>query len=246
MTEFSSPPATTPTSSLPLELAGEQITLHAGRGMAWPKACTLFIADPHFGKAATFRLSGIPVPESTHQADLQRLTRLLRETRARRLIILGDFFHAQPGRNESTHTALEQWRDQWPRLHITLIIGNHDRRAGPPHPSLGIETIEGPCLLPPFAACHEPQPVPGHFVLAGHLHPGYRIAAHTAPCFHVTTEQMIFPAFGTFTGTTRVKPAPRDRIYLVGQHEVIALPLTSPPRSSKNHPPQDPLRSPLP
>lgn len=221
-------------NTLSLELAGEQVALLAGRGLWWPGGRTLFIADPHFGKAATFRLSGIPVPESTHEADLERLSLMLKETGARRLLVLGDFFHAKLGCNESTHAALQRWRERWAGLEITLVLGNHDRYAGPPPASLGIQPVEGPYGLPPFAACHEPQVVAGHFVLAGHLHPAYRVASVTVPCFHLSEESMVLPAFGSFTGTSRVKPAAGDRLYLTGPHEVIALPASSPRRPSKS------------
>lgn len=226
--------SSTPMASLCLELAGEQVALLAGRGLWWPGERTLFIADPHFGKAATFRLSGIPVPESTHEADLERLSLLLKGTGARRLVVLGDFFHAKLGCNESTHAALQRWRERWAALEITLVIGNHDRHAGPPAASLGIQTVEGPCLLAPFAACHEPRAVAGHFALAGHLHPACRVASATVPCFHRSEVSMVFPAFGSFTGTSRVKPAAGDRIYLTGPHEVIALPASSLGRPSKS------------
>lgn len=226
-----------PPNTLSLELAGEQVALLPGRGMWWPKDQTLFIADPHFGKAATFRLSGIPVPESAHEADLERLSLMLKETGVSRLIVLGDFFHARLGCNESTHAALQQWREQWPALEITLVAGNHDRRAGPPSSSLRIRSMEGPHLLPPFACCHEPQPVAGYYLLAGHLHPAYRVTSWqsgiTTPCFHVSTEQMVFPAFGSFTGGSRVKPATGDRIYLVGPHEIVALPAIGAGRPSR-------------
>lgn len=226
--------SSTPMAALAVDLAGEQVALLAGRGLWWPGERTLFIADPHFGKAATFRLAGIPVPESTHEADLERLSLLLKGTGARRLVVLGDFFHAKPGCNETTHAALQQWRDRWAGLAIILVIGNHDRHAGLPAASLGIQTVEGPYWLPPFAACHEPQAVAGHFALAGHLHPACRVASVTVPCFHLRAESMVLPAFGSFTGTSRVKPVAGDRLYLTGPHEVIALPAFSRGRPSKS------------
>ncbi len=184
----------------------------------------LFIADPHFGKAATFRLSGIPVPETAHEADLLRLSRMLTETGAGSLVILGDFFHSRLGITESTRSALSQWREKWRQLAITLVIGNHDRHAGLPEDRLAIRCLEEPLLLAPFAGCHHPQPVEGHYVLAGHLHPAHRVAASVVPCFQVSARQTILPAFGSFTGTSRIQPLADDEIYLAGSQEIVHFP----------------------
>ena len=37
-----------------LDLAGERVVLMADRALYWPRFTTLFVADAHFGKAATF------------------------------------------------------------------------------------------------------------------------------------------------------------------------------------------------
>ena len=44
-------------------MAGRKTKLVAKKGIYWPKEKSLFVADPHFGKAATFRKVGIPVSE---------------------------------------------------------------------------------------------------------------------------------------------------------------------------------------
>ena len=58
---------------------------------------------------------------------------------------------------------------------MTLVRGNHDDRAGDPPPEAGIDVVQEPWLLGPFACCHHPRPDgdrhPTHFILAGHLHP---------------------------------------------------------------------------
>jgi hypothetical protein len=38
-------------------VAGEKLGLFAERAIYWPARSTLLVADPHFGKAATFRRS---------------------------------------------------------------------------------------------------------------------------------------------------------------------------------------------
>src|ERR1700712_3226350 len=108
-------PATT-RPFLTTEWAGEKLALLPERALWWEREQTLFIADPHFGKASAFRFAGIPVPETAHDADLVRLEAALRKTAARRLIILGDFLHARTGRSEATLSALHLWRSQHAHL----------------------------------------------------------------------------------------------------------------------------------
>jgi DNA ligase-associated metallophosphoesterase len=223
-------------SPLSITWANESLFLLPERALWWPRQSTLFITDPHFGKAATFRHAGIPVCESSHQADLLRLSQLLRQTHASHLVILGDFLHARTGNNATTLADLTQWREQHAKLPITLVLGNHDRHAGAPAKSLHITTVEGPWQLPPFTCRHEPESTDGHFTLAGHLHPAHRLSSSsgglTAPCFHLTENLLVLPAFGTFTGTSRIQPKPGDQIYLVGPTEVIRVPTPSASRKA--------------
>ena len=196
------------TGCVTIEWAGETLLLLPQRAVWWERQRTLFIADPHFGKAAAFRHAGIPVPETLHSDDLARLDEILRTRGAQRLVILGDFLHARSGRSDATLGALAAWRARLADLEIVLVLGNHDRRAGAPPSDLHIQCVAGPWPLPPFHCCHEPQEIADAFVLAGHLHPAFRLSerigsALRGPCFVFGPRLAVLPAFGDFTGTPR-------------------------------------------
>ena len=57
--------------------------LLAQRAVFWRERQMLLIADPHFGKAASFRSHGIAIPRGTTCYDLQRLADLIRLHRPR-------------------------------------------------------------------------------------------------------------------------------------------------------------------
>ena len=78
-------------------LAGESVELLAERAIHWPGGHTLFVADVHLGKAAAFRAGGVAIPRGATAHDLARLDGLIERTRARRLVVLGDFLHAAAG-----------------------------------------------------------------------------------------------------------------------------------------------------
>lgn len=200
---------------------------------AWlAEAGLLMVADVHFGKAASFRRLGVPVPRGTTEANLARLDALLqRLDGVRELVFLGDFLHAASGRAPATLQALHDWRQRHAALTMTLVRGNHDDRAGDPPAELGIAVVDEPWCHAGLALCHDPAtPRPdGLHGLAGHLHPTARLGrgfdALRLPCFHARVDGvLVLPAFGEFTGGAPVQPVQGDALYLVADGRVVACP----------------------
>ena len=209
--------------------AGAELHLLPARAVWWPHGQTLFIADLHLGKAATYRALGQPVPGGTTQANLERLSALIAQYVPRHIIFLGDFLHAAAARTPAVLTALDAWRARHPSTAMTLVRGNHDSRAGDPPASLAIDVVEEPYLHGPFACCHHPQLHATHAVLAGHVHPVCRLSGRgrdslRMPCFVVETRQAMLPAFGEFTGGWRVGAEPGRLLYPVGDGVVWCVP----------------------
>ncbi|OCX96193.1 MAG: DEAD/DEAH box helicase [Pseudomonas sp. CO183] len=223
------------TSHLPIELEQTELWLLAEKAVYWPAQQALLIADIHFGKAAAYRRLGQPVPHGTTQANLQRLDALLARYPCKQLIFLGDFLHAAESQTPATLNQLHDWRASHAELTITLIRGNHDRRAGDPPTSLGMNVVSEPLLLGPFALQHEADPHPSHHVLAGHLHPAFRLNGRgrqslRLPCFCIGERLSLLPAFGSFTGTMTVTAEDHWQIYVVGDGEVWPLRRSAPIR----------------
>lgn len=209
--------------------AGVEMQLLPERAVWWPQASTLFIADLHMGKAATYRALGQPVPGGTTQENLDRLSALVAKHAPQQIVFLGDFLHAVAARTASVMTALAEWRQQHAAVAMVLVRGNHDSRAGDPPASLRIEVVDEPYLQGPFALCHHPQLHATHFVLAGHVHPVCRLAGRgrdslRMPCFVAEAGQAVLPAFGEFTGGWMVGAEVGRRLYPVGGDVVWCLP----------------------
>ena len=214
--------------SVEITLAGEQLILLAEKAIAWPRTGSLIVADLHFGKPAAFRLSGIPVPESTTVSDLDRLDALIRVNRSQRLIVLGDFFHSAAGRQPETMDALAAWCRKNAALEIVLVPGNHDKKSGEPPAGWKIQTVADGWSVEPFAFCHEPKSIAGRYVLAGHLHPAISLrerfgSGMRLPCFWFGRRGAVLPAFGSFTGMMNIRPLRGDRVFAVGDGEIMDL-----------------------
>ncbi|MBB3292711.1 DNA ligase-associated metallophosphoesterase [Mitsuaria sp. BK045] len=218
-----------PAGALATTLAGERVWLLPERALWWPAARTVFVADVHLGKAASFRALGQPVPAGTTRDNLDRLSTLVDGVRAARLVVLGDFLHAAAARQAGVLDPAHRWRERHAGLDCLLIRGNHDSHAGDPPATLRFELADEPHRLGPFAACHHPRRVAQAYVLAGHLHPAMTLhgRAHERqrlPCFCEVEGLMILPAFGAFTGTTVEGLPPGARCHAVGGGAVWADP----------------------
>jgi DNA ligase-associated metallophosphoesterase len=201
-----------------IELAGEQLVLLPQKALLWPGERTLVVADIHFGKAASFRAHGVPVPRGTTTQNLDALDELVEMYAPARIVFLGDFLHARAAHAPATQAALLAWRERRPRLQLTLVRGNHDLRAGDPAARLAIELVDEPVEAGPFAFCHHPDLETPGYALAGHVHPSFllsnRFDALRLPCFVVGPRRMILPSFGAFTGGHLVTPAAGEAIYV--------------------------------
>lgn len=213
---------------LTVELAGAPVVLLPQKAAYLPDATTLLVADAHVGKAVSFRRLGVPVPRGTTTETLLGLMSLVQATGATRIVFLGDFLHSARSHADSTLGALARWRRAHPQLQLTLVRGNHDAHAGDPPAALGIECIDEPLHVGTLALCHHPQPRDGTYVLAGHWHPSVRLGSGLdsvrLPCFWFGASVGILPAFGAFTGTHPIEPAPGDRIYVSDGERVRAVP----------------------
>jgi DNA ligase-associated metallophosphoesterase len=212
-----------------LHIAGEELLLLPQKAAYWPRAQMLIVADIHFGKAASFRALGVPVPAGTTSANLLALDELLAQHPVQQIVFLGDFLHAKAAHAPATLAAMLAWRQRHPQLQLTVVRGNHDAHAGDPPPQLDIDMVDEPYLMGPFAFCHHPDVLSAAYVMAGHVHPVYRLRAGweslMLPCFLASPQRMVLPSFGAFTGGHPVLPQPGERVFMSSGEAVWEIPL---------------------
>jgi len=209
------------------ELAGEQVLLLPEKALYWPRDKTLMVADIHFGKAASFRALGVPVPRGTTSANLAVLGELVARHAPRRIVFLGDFLHAKAAQAPATLRAMLDWRACHPALELLLVRGNHDRHAGDPSALLGVRVVDEPWAAGPFALCHHPDVHSSLFLIAGHVHPVFQLRTAREslrlPCFVLGARRALLPAFGAFTGGHPLIPASTDKVYVIADKLIFPI-----------------------
>ncbi len=203
------------------------LTLLPERAVFEAQTRTLFIADPHFGKAASFRALGQPVPRGTTEENLCRLGALVDAQDARRLVVLGDFLHGRAGRTSGLFAQLREWRAARPAIECIVVRGNHDAHAGDAPADCGFTSVDEPFVLDGVEGWHHAAAADGHegpVLLSGHIHPVVRLAGPgrdrlRLPCFCLRGRELVLPAFGEFTGGHPVDPRHwRELVATTGTH----------------------------
>jgi len=136
---------------------------------------TLVIADLHIGAEHEFRRAGIRMPSQTNKL-LEKARSLVRQARARKLIILGDVKHKVPGLSFQEEREVPHFLTELGKItEVEVVPGNHDdglQKLVPDirfHPSSGV--MMGNFYLTHGHAWPSPDFLNAKRVLSAHRHP---------------------------------------------------------------------------
>lgn len=214
--------------TITIGLGPATLELLAERAAFWQEHGTLFVADLHWGKDASFRARGLPLPDGDLDAELARLGDVLDSRDARRLVILGDLIHDRAGVTPTVIRTVAAWRALRPGVETTLVVGNHDRHLPDLPPAWNVDRVPAPFDLAGLSCVHEPPEDPASPTLAGHLHPTIRLGrrgdALRLPCFHRERNLLTLPAFAMFTnGVPVVRRGAHTAIWAIADDRVVAV-----------------------
>ena len=184
-------------SEISINFAGEQLTLNQYRSIFWDKEKSLILSDLHLGKTAHFRKNGIALPNGVIEKDLENLQKLIEHYQPEKIIIVGDLFHAELN---SEIEIFRKWFEDFNTIKWLLVKGNHDRFSE----EFGMEETEI-YETETLIFSHESLDSLQKSQIGGHIHPGISLIAQNRqklkfPCFLVSENQIILPAFSQFTG----------------------------------------------
>lgn len=215
--------------ALSFKLLDQDLLLLCQKAIYWQQQKALIVADVHLGKVGHFRKAGIAVPRDMEQNDLSVLSDLVDEHRPEKIIFLGDLFHSDMN---ADWQWFELWRQQFPKLEIILIKGNHDIIDERHYTALNI-AIYPQLVIGPFLMLHHPLKdteleQTTAYAFCGHIHPGISLVGKgrqsiTLPCFAFGDKQGILPSFGKFTGRVAIANRQTDKIFAVLKDKVMAI-----------------------
>lgn len=210
-----------------LPLDGGTFRLMPCRAAYWVETRTLLVSDLHLGKIESYIAHGIGLPTIPLETQLRRLSDAMIDTGARRVMILGDLLHAPIGLTTSLVESVASWRSRH-AVDLFVIRGNHDRRIESIADRWRLTVVNGHHQENGFSFTHDPADRNGGFTWAGHLHPAITLGGRAdrlkLPCFIVSPEKAVLPAFSTFTSGGRVRTSAEDRIYPIADGRVWELP----------------------
>ena len=88
------------------------LTLTNQRAVYWKNQETLILSDIHIGKTAHFRKHGIAVPDQILQDDLDRLNHLIQHFSVKKVLVVGDLFHAERNTNIKRSRSVKRKRER--------------------------------------------------------------------------------------------------------------------------------------
>ncbi len=135
----------------------------------------LVVADVHAGIEAALRTERGLSLNSQAEARRERIERLLAETGATRLIVLGDLMHSIGGPGGAERGEIEVLLESLPTVDVTLVKGNHDGEIESWIEGVTVTDGGGVCLgSVGFAHGHtwpDPDVLAADIVCVAHEHP---------------------------------------------------------------------------
>jgi DNA ligase-associated metallophosphoesterase len=207
-----------------ITVQNEIFTLTNQRALFWKEQKALILSDLHIGKTAHFRKNGIALANQIMKNDLERLSILIEYFQPEKFLVVGDLLHA--GDNSDVDEFCT-WRSQYPDLKFYLIEGNHDRISKTLESKLCLNVKTKSLELNDFVFVHDFEKKQPKLQITGHIHPGFMI--HSAvkkiklPCFVVTDNQLLLPAFSEFTGLDTKNLPKNGRFYIFTDAEIYEI-----------------------
>ncbi|MGP1992065.1 ligase-associated DNA damage response endonuclease PdeM [Zobellia laminariae] len=206
-----------------LEIRSQHFIMHPSGVLFWKEKSMLLISDVHLGKISHFRKFGAAVPQAAVLKNFETMDRAINFFQPEIIVFMGDLFHS---------SLNKEWQlfEKWVSTvisEIILVAGNHDIISPLKYEDLGIRVVSE-IQLDGFLLTHHPEEREGFFNFSGHIHPAVRLQGMgrqsiRLSCFFKSDNQMILPAFGTFTGTHVLEPEANNEIFALTDEEVFQV-----------------------
>jgi uncharacterized protein len=207
------------------EIQQQQFQFSSQRCVYWENEKSIIVSDLHLGKTGHFRKEGINVPQNIYKEDLHHLFTAIQNFKVTQIIIVGDMFHSVANKELN---LFSKWRKDFSHIKFVLVKGNHDILEDSWYQENKITVYKNELTINNISFCHEGTLNDKEFTFTGHIHPGVKIRGMgkqslSLPCFYVTANHCILPAFGRFTGLKIMEPKKNNEIYAIANQSIFKL-----------------------
>lgn len=207
-----------------IKIKNQSFILTNQRALFWENEKALVLSDLHIGKTAHFRKNGIALANQVFESDLQRLSVLIEYFQPEKFLVVGDLLHAG---DNSEVAEFCTWKEQFPDLKFYLIEGNHDKISKALDKKLCLDFKADKFESEDFIFIHNFNTTEKKFQISGHIHPGFVINSPVKriklPCFVVTENQLLLPAFSEFTGLDTKNLPKKGKFYVFTDAEIYEI-----------------------
>ena len=210
-------------STQSLQIRNQNFVLHPSGALYWREKSMVLISDVHLGKVSHFRKFGAAVPQTAIARNFELMDETISFFQPEHIVFLGDLFHS---------SLNNEWKlfENWMAsviAKVILVVGNHDIISPLKYENLGIEVVSE-ITLGEFLLTHHPEERENIFNFSGHIHPAIKLRGTgrqtlRLPCFFKKTNQLILPAFGTFTGSHVLKTKAANEVYAITEDAVFKI-----------------------
>jgi hypothetical protein len=136
---------------------------------------TLVIADLHLGVEHDYRLAGFRMPSQTEKLA-ERALSLIKKTKTKRLVVMGDVKHKVPGTSFQEKREIPDFFNRLSeKVQVEVVPGNHDGGLQALIPNIRIHAMSG-TLIDDVYLCHghswpDPDFLDADFLVTSHNHP---------------------------------------------------------------------------
>lgn len=207
-----------------INIQNKVFTLTNQRALFWKKEKALILSDLHIGKTAHFRKNGIALSNHIFESDLKKLSVLIEYFQPEKIIVVGDLLHA--GDNSDVDKFCE-WKNQFSEIEFHLVEGNHDRISKKLEAKLCLNFKSTQLEIDDILLIHDFEKSNPKFQITGHIHPGILIPSKIKniklPCFALSENQLLLPAFSEFTGLDTKNLPKKGRFYIFTDSEIYEV-----------------------
>ena len=200
------------------------VPVHGSAALHLIDESALILSDLHYGVEAEMLRGGVWVPNRS-TARTEKVLELLKQTKSKRLILLGDVKHQVPHNSKQQRTDLEQFFMAVGRIaKVEIVPGNHDGGLVDIIPSdVKFHKSDG-FVIGEIGMVHghawpSQEVINSNVLVMGHEHPALSFRdrldkLHSEPCWlrapmleherydKVPEQLIVMPAFGELAGRT--------------------------------------------